>query len=140
MEKMKICIRPENCKKWSEEYKIPALKYKLNPNQNILWGHYLTFSVLRKEQTKHSDVFNFVINPAMIVKNCLPIPISMFLSQDEKTEEELKQNNRQGTVELPKKQKHLSALKKKLTKTSKRKSAVVVGGGGINIWDEQDGD
>ena len=95
MEQLKICIRPENCKKWSTEYKMFSLKKKLNTEDNILWEHYTTFSVLRKENIRgRDDVINFIINPAMIIKNCLPIPISMFLTQEEKTEEELKQNNR----------------------------------------------
>jgi hypothetical protein len=29
VEKLKICLRPEGCKKWSDEFKVPALKFKL---------------------------------------------------------------------------------------------------------------
>lgn len=32
IEKMKICIKPEGCKSWSEEFKIPALKNRLHCN------------------------------------------------------------------------------------------------------------
>ena len=140
-ERLKICIRPENCKKWSEEYKIQALKDKLNPNQNILWGHYTTFSILRKETTKQADVFNFAINPAVIVKNCLPVPISMFLSQDQKTEEELKQNNRQGTVSLPKTSKTKDLARRATGKPPKRQSEMVVNrGAGVVMHGPEDGD
>ena len=48
-DRLKICIKPINCKKWSDEFKISALKEKLECNLNITWCHYKTFSVLRKE-------------------------------------------------------------------------------------------
>ena len=32
MDKLKICIKPEGCKQWSEEFKIPAIKDRLHCN------------------------------------------------------------------------------------------------------------
>jgi len=94
VEKLKICLRPSGCKKWSDEFKVTALKFKLNCNLNIMWNHYKTYSILRKEKTDQEGVFNYMLLPAMIIKNCLPIPILITLSQEQKTEEERKANNR----------------------------------------------
>ena len=94
MEKLKICIMPEGCKSWSEEFKIPAIKNRLNCNQNIVWQHHRTYSVLRKEATGHKDVFNYLLIPALIIKNCLPKPLYLRLNYTLKTEEERKANNR----------------------------------------------
>ena len=94
IEKMKICIKPEGCKSWSEEFKIPALKNRLHCNQNIVWQHHRTYSVLRKEATEHKDVYNYLLIPALIIKNCLPMPFDLRLNYTLKTEEERKANNR----------------------------------------------
>jgi hypothetical protein len=32
-------------------------------------------------------VFNYMLLPAMIIKNCLPLPLLISLSQEQKTEE-----------------------------------------------------
>ena len=77
---LKICLRPAGCKKWSEEFKITRLKHKLHVGQNIVWNHYKTHSILRKEATDHKEVFNYYLLPAMIVKNCLPMPLLMTFS------------------------------------------------------------
>ena len=63
MEQLKICIRPENCRKWSTEYKMFSLKKKLLSDDNILWEHYTTFSVLRKENIRgREEIFQNVIS------------------------------------------------------------------------------
>ena len=94
IDKLKICLKPLDCKKWSDEFKISALKEKLKCNQNIMWNHHRTYSILRKEATGHKEVFNYYLLPALIIRNCLPMPILMTLSHVMKTEEERKANNR----------------------------------------------
>ena len=80
--KMKICVKPNFAKKWSNEFKIQSLKEKANlANVNIIWEHDKTYSILRKERTDKNQVFNFVLLPAMIVKNCLPTAISIQVQQ-----------------------------------------------------------
>ena len=59
-----------------------------------MWNHYKTYSILRKEATEHEKVFNYNLLPAVIIKNCLPMPILVSLQQELKTEEERKANNR----------------------------------------------
>ena len=94
MDRLKICLKPIDCKKWSDEFKISALKHKLKCKENIVWNHYKTYSILRKEPTSHPEVFDYFLMPALIIKNCLPMPIVMTLSNVLKTEEERKANNR----------------------------------------------
>ena len=100
--KLKITMKPIDCKKWSDELKIPALKEKLQTNLNILWCHYKTYSILRKEKVSDKGVYNLLILPPLIIKNCLPIPISIKLQLDIKTEEEMKQNMRTENRHLSK--------------------------------------
>jgi hypothetical protein len=52
-----------------------------------MWNHYKTYSILRKEKTAMEGVFNYMLLPAMIIKNCLPLPLLISLSQEQKTEE-----------------------------------------------------
>ena len=59
-----------------------------------MWNHYKSYSILRKEATEHEEVFNYLLLPAVIIKNCLPMPIIVSLQQELKTEEERKANNR----------------------------------------------
>ena len=59
-----------------------------------MWNHYKTFSILRKEATDHKKVFNYFILPALIIKNCLPLPVLMTITHIMKTDEERKANNR----------------------------------------------
>ena len=80
VDSLKICLRPSGCKKWSEAFKLSSLKNKLACDNNIMWTHYKTYSILRKEATQHKEVFNYYILPALIIKNCLPMPILMTLS------------------------------------------------------------
>ena len=94
VDKLKICLRPLGCKKWSDEFKISALKYKVQCNKNLMWNHFKTFSILRKEGTDHREVFNYFLLPALIIKNCLPLPVLMRISHVLKTDEERKANNR----------------------------------------------
>ena len=100
MNKLKICIRPKDCKKWSDEFKVSALKLKLECDRNIMWNHYKTYSILRKESTEHKDVFDYKLMPAMIIKNCLPMPIMMVLLQEQKTEAERKANMRTELLDV----------------------------------------
>jgi hypothetical protein len=81
--KAKIAIRPSKCRKWSQEFKLDAMKKKIREDVNTEWPHFETYSVLRKVQPnkKLIDVFDFILNPPMIVKNCLPCPISLELTQ-----------------------------------------------------------
>ena len=81
VEKLKICLRPTDCKKWSDEFKVSALKEKLKPDLNIMWNHYKTYSILRKEKTSFQGVYNYLLLPPLIIKNCLPMAITMTLSQ-----------------------------------------------------------
>jgi len=100
VEKLKICLRPkEGSKKWSEEFKVSALKSKLKCDLNIMWSHYKTYSILRKEKTGMDGVFNYMLLPAMIIKNCLPLPLLITLSQEYKTEEQRKTNMRSADVQ-----------------------------------------
>ena len=46
-----------------------------------MWNHYKNYSILRKEATEHKEVFNFILLPALIIKNCLPLPLKLTLSQ-----------------------------------------------------------
>ena len=94
LDKLKICIKPQGCKSWSEEFKLPAIKNRLHCDQNIVWQHHRTYSVLRKEATEHKGVFNYLLIPALIIKNCLPMPFYLRLNYTLKTEEERKANNR----------------------------------------------
>lgn len=94
VKKLKICLRPANCKKWSDEFKVSALKEKLDCGENIVWNHYKTYSILRKESTSHPEVFNYYLMPTLIIKNCLPMTARIDLSCVMKTEEERKANNR----------------------------------------------
>jgi len=80
MKKLKICLRPIGYKKWSDEFVISSLKKKLNCNENIIWNHHRTYSILRKEATENKNVFNFLLLPALVIKNCLPLNIDMTLS------------------------------------------------------------
>lgn len=77
---MKISIQPEFTNKWSDEFKLQALKDKLETNKNIIWGHSRTYSILRKVPTDKPGVFNFCIMPPMIVMNCLPCTIQLKVS------------------------------------------------------------
>jgi hypothetical protein len=76
-EKLKVCIRPSFSQKWSDEFKLLALKEKLQAGSNVVWGHHRTYSILRKEATERPGVFNFILKPPMIVLNCLPCRISV---------------------------------------------------------------
>jgi len=80
-QKLKICVKPSFSAKWSDEFKLQPLKEKLAVNENIIWGHHHTYSILRKEKTEKQGVFNFLIKPPMIVMNCLPCKISIKVSQ-----------------------------------------------------------
>ena len=73
--KMKICIKPSFSKRWSDAFKLQPMKEKLRSNENIIWAHGNTYSIMRKEQTNRENVFNYAILPALIVKNCLPTKI-----------------------------------------------------------------
>ena len=45
--KMKICVKPNFAKKWSNEFKIQSLKEKANlANVNIIWEHDKTYSIV----------------------------------------------------------------------------------------------
>lgn len=35
--KMKIAIRPKQCKKWSQEFKVDLMKTRVQSNVNIIW-------------------------------------------------------------------------------------------------------
>jgi hypothetical protein len=74
---LKIAIRPHLCRKWSQEFKLQAVKDKIVPELNIVWQHHETYSILRKERTLHPAVFNFVLQPPLILKNCLPCPLAI---------------------------------------------------------------
>ena len=47
-DRMKICVRPISCKKWSDEFKVRPLKQRLAINSNVMWCHYKTYTILRK--------------------------------------------------------------------------------------------
>jgi hypothetical protein len=79
--KTKIAIRPSKCRKWSQEFKLMAMKKKIMADINTEWPHFETYTVLRKVPTSLPDVFDFILSPPMILKNCLPCPISLELTQ-----------------------------------------------------------
>ena len=81
---MKIAIRPSGCRKWSQEFKLEAMKNKVSLGYNVVWQHHDTYSILRKVNTSHPRVFDFVLQPPLIVKNCLPCPLNIDLSTTEK--------------------------------------------------------
>jgi hypothetical protein len=49
--KIKIAVRPSRCKKWSQEFKLHAMKTKIDSDVNVVWQHDQTYSILRKEAT-----------------------------------------------------------------------------------------
>ena len=100
MEKLKICIKPEGCKAWSEEFKVNAVKNKLSVNQNIVWQHHRTYSVLRKEATPYEGVYNYLLIPSLIIKNCLPMPLYVRLNYTLKNEEEKKAGKKKEVIEI----------------------------------------
>ena len=78
---LKMCVKPIDSKRWSDEFKVSAMKKKLVCGQNIMWNHHKNYSILRKEATVDKEVFNFLLLPALLIKNCLPLPIKLTLSQ-----------------------------------------------------------
>ena len=79
--KLKICLRPLGTKKWSEEFKIPIVKSdKLKCNENILWNHYNTQTIMRKESTENKNVFNLLLLPSLVITNCLPMSLDITIS------------------------------------------------------------
>ena len=79
--KLKICLRPVGTKKWSEEFKIPIIKSdKLKPNENILWNHHNTQTIMRKESTENKNVFNLLLLPSLVITNCLPMSLDITIS------------------------------------------------------------
>ena len=89
-QKAKIAVRPSKCRKWSQEFKVDAMKRKCKAGMNTEWPHYQTYSILRKEATSQPQVFDFLLMPPLIVKNCLPTAISVELTEQKSGEEEAK--------------------------------------------------
>ncbi len=79
--KIKIAVRPSRCRKWSQEFKLHAMKTKIVADVNVVWQHDQTYSILRKEATSLKDVYDLVLQSPMILKNCLPCQIEIDMSE-----------------------------------------------------------
>ena len=60
------------------------MKEKITLGYNVVWQHNDTYSILRKVSTCHPKVFDFVLQPPLIVKNCLPCSVVLDLSTTSK--------------------------------------------------------
>ena len=47
---------------------------------NLSWNHSDTYTILRKERTESDGVFNYFLLPAVIIKNCLPMPVHLSIN------------------------------------------------------------
>ena len=56
------------------------MKDKVLPNINVAWQHNETYSILRKVETLNPQVYDFVLTPPLIVKNCLPCALKIELT------------------------------------------------------------
>jgi hypothetical protein len=54
------------------------------PKVNVIWQHHETYSILRKETTDLSGVFDFLLQPPMIIKNCLPCSLNIEIVEKKK--------------------------------------------------------
>jgi hypothetical protein len=60
------------------------MKDKVMPKVNVIWQHHETYSILRKETTDLSGVFDFLLQPPMIIKNCLPCSLNIEIVEKKK--------------------------------------------------------
>lgn len=67
------------------------MKDKIQPEVNVVWQHHETYSILRKTPTLASNVYDLVLQPPMIIKNCLPCKLTIDISGSAKKEEESSQ-------------------------------------------------
>jgi len=49
-------------------------------NMNIVWKHFDTYSIIRKQRTMRDKVFDLAIMPALMLKNCMPMKIMVTVS------------------------------------------------------------
>ena len=57
------------------------MKTKIESDVNVVWQHDQTYSILRKQATKLKDVYDLLLQSPMIVKNCLPCPLEIELTE-----------------------------------------------------------
>jgi len=62
------------------------LKKKLNVDENTEWSHAPSYTVVRKVKSALDGVFDFVLLPPIIVKNCLPCRINLKIEEEFKDE------------------------------------------------------
>ena len=74
---MRIAIRPKKHKKWGTEYKFLPMKKHMNIEENTEWPHLPSYTIVRKVTNPLDGVFDFVLLPPMIIKNCLPCRVNL---------------------------------------------------------------
>ena len=85
-QRIKIAIRPSQCRKWSQEFRLQAIKDKILPEMNVVWQHHETYSILRKEPTLLKHVFDLVLVPPVIIKSCLPFKMTIDICGNKKSD------------------------------------------------------
>lgn len=65
------------CKTWSDLIMVGKIKNKLPINQTTYLKHGRTYTIIKKEKTLFPDSFDITLKPPLLLKNCLPIPISL---------------------------------------------------------------
>jgi hypothetical protein len=66
------------------------MKDKMIPDENTEWPHLPTYTIIRKIKNPLDGVFDYVLLPPMILRNCLPCPIKLQIEEEFKDKIEVK--------------------------------------------------
>lgn len=56
---------------------VNSLKQKLPVNKTTFLKHGKTFTIIKKEITLFPDSYDITLKPPLLLKNCLPVPLSV---------------------------------------------------------------
>ncbi len=65
------------CKTWSDLIVVNSLKLKLPLNKTTFLKHGRTYTIIKKEATLFPNSFDITLRPPLLLKNCLPVPLSL---------------------------------------------------------------
>mmetsp|Transcript_23179 Transcript_23179/g.22656 ORF Transcript_23179/g.22656 Transcript_23179/m.22656 type:complete len:364 (-) Transcript_23179:642-1733(-) len=64
-------------KNWSDLLILRALKKKLPVNRATFLKHGKTYTIIKKEESEFNFAFDINLKPPVLLKNCLPVPITI---------------------------------------------------------------
>lgn len=69
-------------------------------DDNTEWPHMPNYTIVKKLKTPLDEVYDYTLLPPIIVKNCLPCPLSLLVTEEFKDKIEVKSQDKDGIKPL----------------------------------------